>query len=172
MTGIVHTLGALFTCSTDRTAKVLEPSANPGLISNLTDLKSELTGVSLSSLFNQDPNFYILIFQTFHDSKSLIMQLNQFYSYLLKLMIILIFTPYVPKVPQKVLSNRKHCENDISNTNIQHHCSTSMFSFIIVILCFTSKVYINSGHSSQTSLYDFYFRCLWTMFDIGITFIP
>lgn len=50
ITGIIHTCGALFTCSTDKTVKVLEPNFNPGLISNLSDITAEVAEVRLYSI--------------------------------------------------------------------------------------------------------------------------
>ena len=46
MTGIVYTPGALFTCSTDNTIKVLEPSLNPGTINTITGHQGEVARVS------------------------------------------------------------------------------------------------------------------------------
>ena len=46
MTGIIYTPGALFTCSTDNTIKVLEPSLNPGTINTITGHKGEVARVS------------------------------------------------------------------------------------------------------------------------------
>ena len=46
MTGIVYTPGALFTCSTDNTIKVLEPNLNPGTINTITGHQGEVARVS------------------------------------------------------------------------------------------------------------------------------
>ena len=45
-TGIVYTHGALFTCSTDKTIRVLEPNRNPGVIHTITSHEAEVAGVS------------------------------------------------------------------------------------------------------------------------------
>ncbi|XP_046353585.1 F-box/WD repeat-containing protein 9-like [Haliotis rufescens] len=46
LTGVVHTLGAVYTSSTDHTIKVLEPSRNPGVIATLTSHLDGVTGIS------------------------------------------------------------------------------------------------------------------------------
>ncbi|KAK3091231.1 hypothetical protein FSP39_018130 [Pinctada imbricata] len=44
-TGIIYTPGALFTCSTDKTIKILEPSRNPGPIQTLTAHDAEVARI-------------------------------------------------------------------------------------------------------------------------------
>lgn len=46
VTGIIYTPGALFTCCTDTTIKVLEPSLNPGTINTLTSHEGEVARIS------------------------------------------------------------------------------------------------------------------------------
>lgn len=46
VTGIQYNTGALFTCSTDRTIKILEPTRNPGVISTLDTHKGEVARLS------------------------------------------------------------------------------------------------------------------------------
>lgn len=46
VTGVIHTSGVMFTCSTDKTVKVLEPSLNPQLIISLNDINAEIAKIS------------------------------------------------------------------------------------------------------------------------------
>jgi WD40 repeat protein len=46
VTGVVCTAGALFTCSMDRTIKVLHPTLSPSLIANLTDHSGDIAKIS------------------------------------------------------------------------------------------------------------------------------
>ncbi|XP_041359838.1 F-box/WD repeat-containing protein 9-like [Gigantopelta aegis] len=46
VTGIVSTRGALYTCSTDRTVKILEPTRNPDTINTLTSHTGDVAGIS------------------------------------------------------------------------------------------------------------------------------
>ena len=46
VTGIIYTRGALYTSSTDRTVKVLEPSHDPDTINTLTSHSGDVAGVS------------------------------------------------------------------------------------------------------------------------------
>ena len=45
VTGIIYSPGALFTCCTDTTIKILEPSLNPGTISTIKDHDGEVARV-------------------------------------------------------------------------------------------------------------------------------
>ncbi|XP_033738875.1 F-box/WD repeat-containing protein 9-like [Pecten maximus] len=49
VTGVHYTTGALFTCSTDKTVKVLEPSRNPEVISTLDSHKGEVARLSFQN---------------------------------------------------------------------------------------------------------------------------
>ncbi|XP_021353870.1 F-box/WD repeat-containing protein 9-like [Mizuhopecten yessoensis] len=46
VTGVHYTTGALFTCSTDKTIKVLEPNRNPGVITTLDSHRGEVARLS------------------------------------------------------------------------------------------------------------------------------
>ncbi|XP_046544819.1 F-box/WD repeat-containing protein 9-like [Haliotis rubra] len=46
LTGVTHNLGAVYTCSTDHTVKVLEPSRDPGVIATLNSHLDGVTGIS------------------------------------------------------------------------------------------------------------------------------
>ena len=45
ITGVTHKMGALFTCSTDKTLKVHHPTRKPDLITTLTNHRADIAGV-------------------------------------------------------------------------------------------------------------------------------
>ena len=45
LTGVIHTEGAIYTSSNDKTVKVLEPSLDPGPITTLEGHSSGVAGV-------------------------------------------------------------------------------------------------------------------------------
>lgn len=49
LTGVVHTDGGIFTCCSDSSVKVVEPSCNPEVIKNLTVHSGEVAGISYNN---------------------------------------------------------------------------------------------------------------------------
>ena len=50
VTGIIRTHGAIYTCSTDKTIHVLEPTVNPEVIKTLTNQTADVADVTTSFL--------------------------------------------------------------------------------------------------------------------------
>ena len=45
LTGVIHTMGAIFTCSTDKSVKILEPNLDPAVIKTIDGLGGEIAEV-------------------------------------------------------------------------------------------------------------------------------
>ena len=50
--GVIHTLGAIYTCCSDTTIKILEPSVRPDVIATLSNSTAEVAEVSCKTLTN------------------------------------------------------------------------------------------------------------------------